>query len=324
MADVRNYNQDIAEYVLTTAPPGSNAKALVARLILATKPNSGPAAGATAPITHATAGRSPQPRIADESTHRPSSSRRKPSSRPDAVGPAADQARAESQDRLEPSARSDEHGGTCRRWGHCSTWPIARSACRSWPTCCTGTATCRPNVRRRSRWPIACAAPVPQHAAGRVGRLLAGPRAGGPLSGAQRTGGAVESAAGHRRQRCATSRAWPTPDVRVQAARRAAKAAVLDAHVALLDAEFDLTHGGRPHGSTSLGCCRPRAPQSGRYRLAEAPAARRPQPALGRGDSPGVTTKLEERADAVLASRRRPGRAGQRSAQARRPATGGG
>ncbi len=50
MSDVRNYNQDIAEYALAAAPPGLNPKALVAWLILPSEKGKAKAAGATVPV----------------------------------------------------------------------------------------------------------------------------------------------------------------------------------------------------------------------------------------------------------------------------------
>ena len=162
---VRDYNQDIAEYAVRRhAGRNASDRRSVSKLILTPEPAAAPrraaarAAAAPAPLRS----RRPDGRRALD----------------------AEQAKTGRTAHYQPTI-------PCRRRTRLGVYQgllevDAPSACRSWPTCCTGTATCRPMPGSPPRWPIACAR-CAGTADWRGRRLLACPRAGGPLPGTERT-----------------------------------------------------------------------------------------------------------------------------------------
>jgi hypothetical protein len=265
MADVRDYNQDIAEYAFATAPPGTDGRALVARLIL-TKSRSADARPRTAPEEGGPA----------EAPRYPAAPPRYP-----AVNPAVDSG----DPAAEPAAEGDPNGPQQQTTNYQQhpQHPAAAAEAADEPGMYQGLLGVADEPQRVQRlanllhWDRNLPADLG------IPATLADCLRGVPVEGRL----AVITAYWRARERAARYQALneqseqlgllppivltfrDTPGmaeagVRLQAARRAASAAVLDAHLALVISQFNLTlAAGRQ--ITDSWLVPGTAPQSGRY-----------------------------------------------------------
>ena len=331
MNDVRDYNQDIAEYALNVAQPGANAKTLVSMLILPSEKGSkAKAAGATVPVGEPPA-REPaarempadeppaqEPQV-QEAPNEEVPLEQQPAEEAPAQGgaprelnpPPADEPLPEDN----PLNQADQQGLDEQTSNYQHERPAGGHAS---PLGALLDVVDRPQrvqkLANLLHWDRNL--PPETDGAAPLNECLRGTAGSGRL--------AVLAAYWRARERAARYEAlnehveqlnllpaiavdirnepgMVEANVRLQAARQAAKAAVHDAHVALLAAQFELTTaaGGRLDEPWLLPTT---APQSGRYLVAGASKAGQDDP-RARHWSQMIRlrhSELEERADAVL------------------------
>jgi hypothetical protein len=280
MADVRDYNQEFAEYAFATAPAGADSKTLVEMLIL-TSPRSGETPGKGSRLRGAGAPESPRgseteppardPQEATEQTTQYQHDR--------AAGAAEEQGLYQGLLGVTDPPQRVQRLANLLHWDR-NLPPDAGEP--------TTLADCLRGVAPKERLGVIEAYWRTRE---RVARYQA-------LNEQLEQFNVLPSMAIELRDQPGMAEA----SVRLQAARRAAHAAVIDAHVALLVAEFGLMQAtGRRLDDPWVLPSTP--PQSGRYHVAAGTATRENTRAHHWSEMIRLQhEKLQERADAIIQS----------------------
>lgn len=272
MGDVRAYNQEIAEYAFAVAPPGTNGETLVSMLIKTTRP-------AGAPPRNRSGSLGPTPARRDDFTTSETTDAQQQTTnyQPEMPADSAD------DQGVYQGLLDVESPERVQKLANLLHWDRNLPADVGEPTTLAECLRSVPSDRRLNAiaafWQARERAAVYQALADQLEQL-----------------NALRAVAIDLRDR----RGMAEAGVRLQAARRAARAALIDAQSLLLAGEFELTEAvGRRLDDAWLLPSTP--PQSGRYLVSSGNRSRRASPAKRWGDMVRLHhEELEERADGVI------------------------